>query len=91
MTPEQRLRIADVVKLRGESLAWKMDMINSIVEEIEDKAFNAGRDSAPQFPGTEDVLNRLDALETAIGELYPGWRTGGHAPSCRCGSCDIGF
>lgn len=91
MRARERKEISDVVALRDESLAWKVDMITSIVERIEDRAFNAGRDSAPQFPGTEDVLNRLDALEDAVSTLYPSWRTGGHAPSCGCASCDVGL
>lgn len=85
MNANHRRELIDALMIP--TFARREAAVVEIIATIEDWAFNAGRDSAPQFPGAEDVMNRLDALEDAVTTLYPLWRVGGHEPSCTCVAC----
>lgn len=35
-----------------------------------------------------ELRERVEALESALEELFPGWRYGAHQPWCRCAVCE---
>lgn len=67
--------------------ADKVSALERFIEAIEEEAFNAGRDSAPKFPGTADIAGRMSALESVMDTTHPGWRLGAHQPACDCAAC----